>query len=106
MMQAIDEMAAHREGQDHLAPSKTVENRPAPVVTADEECALRKKMKCHKSLRHRAYEPVRNIAQLGADKAKAEAQAALLIKLVDKYPDMVDSPGLSGVGANAIRTKR
>src|SRR5690606_1655495 len=90
MMQGIDEMAAQREGKITLR-QVTVENRPAPEVTADEIVALRKKMKMSQkvfAMRIRtSAETLRNWEQ---DKDKPNAQAALLIKLVEQYPDMFD----------------
>lgn len=90
MMQGIDEMAAQREGKITLR-QVTVENKPAPTVSADEIVALRKKMRMSQqvfAMRIRtSTETLRNWEQ---DKAKPNAQAAVLIKLVEQYPDMVE----------------
>lgn len=90
MMQGVDEMAAHREGKITLRQVE-VEEKPAPIVTADEIVALRKKM--HMSQRvfamriRTSTETLRNWEQ---DKSKPNAQAALLIRLVERYPDMTE----------------
>lgn len=90
MMQGIDEMAAHREGKITLRQVE-VDEKPAPSVTAEEIVALRKKM--HMSQRvfamriRTSTETLRNWEQ---DKSKPNAQAALLIKLVERYPDMTE----------------
>ncbi|MEH6564727.1 MAG: helix-turn-helix domain-containing protein [Halopseudomonas sp.] len=90
MMQGIDEMAAQREGKITLR-QVTVESRPAPEVTADEIVALRKKMKMsQKVFAMRVRTSVETLRNWEQNKAKPNAQAALLIKLVEQYPDMVD----------------
>lgn len=90
MMQGMDEMAAQREGKITLR-QVTVEDKPAPRVTAEEIVALRKKMKMSQrvfAMRIRTSpETLRNWEQ---DKARPNAQAALLLKLVEQYPDMVE----------------
>lgn len=90
MMQGVDEMAAHREGKITLRQVE-VDEKPAPTVTAEEIVALRKKM--HMSQRvfamriRTSTETLRNWEQ---DKSKPNAQAALLIRLVERYPDMTE----------------
>lgn len=90
MMQGIDDMAAHRQGKITLRQVE-IDERPAPTVTAAQIVALRKRM--HMSQRVFAMcirtspETLRNWEQ---DKSKPNAQAALLIKLVEQYPDMTD----------------
>ncbi|WP_339665181.1 helix-turn-helix domain-containing protein [uncultured Pseudomonas sp.] len=90
MMQGVDEMAAQREGKITLRQVK-VESRPAPEVTANDIVALRKKMKMsQKVFAMRVRTSVETLRNWEQDKAKPNAQAALLIKLVEQYPDMVD----------------
>lgn len=90
MMQGIDEMAAQREGKITLR-QVSVDSRPAPEVTADEIVALRKKMKMsQKVFAMRVRTSVETLRNWEQNKAKPNAQAALLIKLVEQYPDMVD----------------
>lgn len=90
MMQGVDEMAAHREGKITLRQVE-VDEKPTPTVTAEEIVALRKKM--HMSQRvfamriRTSTETLRNWEQ---DKSKPNAQAALLIRLVERYPDMTE----------------
>lgn|SRR5690554_6689467 len=90
MMQGVDEMAAHREGKITLRQVE-VDEKPAPIVTAKEIVALRKKMRMSQrvfAMRIRTSpETLRNWEQ---DKSKPNAQAALLIRLVERYPDMTD----------------
>lgn len=90
MLQGVDEMGAHREGKITLRQVE-VDERPAPTVTAEEIVALRKRM--HMSQRvfamriRTSTETLRNWEQ---DKSKPNAQAALLIRLVERYPDMTE----------------
>jgi putative transcriptional regulator len=90
MMTGIAEMAAHREGKITLR-HVDVESMPAPTVTAKEIVALRKKMRMSQQVFARRIrtspETLRNWEQ---DKSKPNAQAALLIRLVKQYPDMVE----------------
>lgn len=89
LMQGVGEMAAQREGKITLRQT-ILEARPAPEVTAEEIVALRKKMKMSQAVFARrmrtSTETLRNWEQ---EKSKPNAQAALLIKLVEQYPDMV-----------------
>ena len=83
-------MAAQREGKITLRQVK-VESRPAPEVTANDIVALRKKRKMsQKVFAMRVRTSVETLRNWEQDKAKPNAQAALLIKLVEQYPDMVD----------------
>lgn len=90
LMQGVEEMAAHREGKITLRTS-TLEDKPAPHVSADEIVALRKKLRMSQSVFARrirtSTETLRNWEQ---QKSRPNTQAALLIKLVEQYPDMVE----------------
>lgn len=93
MMQGVSEMAAQREGKITLR-QNTVEDKPAPKVSAQEIVALRGKLHMSQTVFARRIRTspgtLRNWEQ---DKSKPNAQAALLIKLVEKFPDMVDRLG-------------
>lgn len=93
MMQGVTEMAAQREGKITLR-QNTVEDKPAPEVSAQEIVALRGKLHMSQTVFARRIRTspstLRNWEQ---DKSKPNAQAALLIKLVEKFPDMVDRLG-------------
>nr|WP_314578525.1 helix-turn-helix domain-containing protein [uncultured Pseudomonas sp.] len=90
MMQGIEEMAAHREGKITLR-SDTYERKPAPDVSAQEIVALRERLHMSQNVFARrirtSASTLRNWEQ---EKSKPNAQAALLIKLVEKFPDMVE----------------
>ena len=90
MMSGVADMAAQRQGKITLR-QFPVEELPAPSITAAEIVALRKKMRMSQQVFARrirtSTETLRNWEQ---DKSKPNAQAALLIKLVGRYPDMVE----------------
>lgn len=90
LMQGVEEMAAHRQGKITLRHT-TVESQPAPEVSAQEIVALREKLHMSQSVFARrirtSTSTLRNWEQ---EKARPNAQAALLIKLVERYPDMVE----------------
>jgi len=90
LMQGVGEMAAQREGKITLRQS-TVEDKPVPEVSAQEIVALRDKLHMSqavfaKSIRTSAS-TLRNWEQ---EKSRPNAQAALLIRLVESFPDMID----------------
>ena len=90
MMQGVTEMAAHREGKITLRTFDAVE-KPAPSVSAKEIVALRKKLRMSQAVFARRIRTstgtLRNWEQ---QKSKPNTQAALLIRLVEQYPDMVE----------------
>ncbi len=90
MMTGVTDMASHRQGKITLRQAP-LEELPAPDVTAAEIVALRKKMRMSQQVFARrirtSAETLRNWEQ---DKSRPNAQAALLIRLVSKYPDMFD----------------
>ncbi|MGK4341636.1 DNA-binding transcriptional regulator [Ectopseudomonas oleovorans] len=90
MMQGVTEMAAHREGKITLR-QYAVEEKPAPEVTAQEIIDLRKRLHMSQAVFAKRIrtspDTLRNWEQ---EKSKPNTQAALLIKLVKQFPDMVD----------------
>ncbi|KOY03767.1 helix-turn-helix domain-containing protein [Pseudomonas nunensis] len=93
LMQGVDEMAAQREGKITLR-NTTVEDKPAPEVGAQEIVALREKLHMSQAVFAKRIRTspstLRNWEQV---KSKPNAQAALLIRLVEKFPDMVERLG-------------
>lgn len=90
LMTGVEEMSAHREGKITLRTS-TLEEKPAPQVSAAEIVALRKKLRMSQAVFARrirtSTETLRNWEQ---QKSRPNTQAVLLIKLVEQYPDMVE----------------
>ena len=90
LMQGVNEMGEHREGTITLRQYE-VEAMPAPEVTAAEIVSLREKLHMSQPVFARQIrtspDTLKNWEQ---SKSKPNAQAALLIKLVQRFPDMVD----------------
>lgn len=89
MMQGVEDMAAHRQGKITLR-QYAAEEKPAPEVTAQEIIALRQQLRMSQAVFAKRLrtspDTLRNWEQ---EKSKPNTQAALLIKLVKQYPDMV-----------------
>ncbi len=88
------------EGSDALADARTgkqtlrtheVKMHPAPDVTADELLALRARLRLSRPVfaRYLRTNP-RTLENWEQGRAKPNAQAALLIRLVEKFPDTVE----------------
>ncbi|ALE88053.1 helix-turn-helix domain-containing protein [Pseudomonas versuta] len=90
LTQGVNEMGEHREGKITLRQYE-VEAMPAPEVTAAEIVSLREKLHMSQPVFARQIrtspDTLKNWEQ---SKSKPNAQAALLIKLVQRFPDMVD----------------
>ena len=90
LMQGVNEMGEHRKGKITLRQYE-VEAMPAPEVTAAEIVSLREKLHMSQPVFARQIrtspDTLKNWEQ---SKSKPNAQAALLIKLVQRFPDMVD----------------
>jgi putative transcriptional regulator len=83
-------LAEHREGKRTLR-THVVKVRPAPRVTGAEVKRLRERMNLSLSLfAHTLRTNVRTLENWEQGRAKPNAQAALLIKLVARYPDTVE----------------
>jgi putative transcriptional regulator len=90
MMQGVEDMTAHREGKITLR-QYAAEEKPVPVVTAQEIVALRKKLRMSQAVFAKRIrtspDTLRNWEQ---GKSNPNTQAALLIKLVKQFPDTAD----------------
>ena len=89
LSEGMSALADTRQGKRTLR-THAVEYRPAPVVTPKELMRLRKSLKISRSL-FAAYlrTNVRTLENWEQGRAKPNAQAALLIHLVKRYPDTV-----------------
>ncbi len=90
LMQGVDEMSAQREGKITLRQCEV--EQPAPVtISAVEIVAIREKMNMSQSVFARRFhvkpETLRNWER---SKSQPNEQAAVLLKLVAQYPDMID----------------
>lgn len=90
MMQGVSEMSAQRQGKITLR-QYSATDKPVPTVTAQEIVALRDKLHMSQQVFARSIRTsastLRNWEQ---KKSTPNAQAALLIKLVEQFPDMVE----------------
>ena len=88
--EGFDALADERVGKRTLR-THELEAMPAPEVTADELLALRERLHLSRSVfaRYLRTNP-RTLENWEQGRARPNAQAALLIRLVERYPDTVD----------------
>lgn len=90
LQEGFEALADAREGKRTLR-THEVEARPAPEVTAEEITALRERLHLSRPVlaRYLRTNP-RTLENWEQGRAKPNAQAALLIRLVERYPDTVE----------------
>ena len=95
LSEGIDALADARHGKRTLR-THSMEFRPAPTVTPKELIRVRKNLKLSRAL-FAVYlrTNVRTLENWEQGRAKPNAQAALLINLVKRYPDTVQ--GLASI---------
>jgi putative transcriptional regulator len=88
--EGFDALAEERAGKRTLR-THEVEMRPVPDVTAEELVSLRERLKLSRPVfaRYLRTNP-RTLENWEQGRAKPNAQAALLIRLVERYPDTVE----------------
>lgn len=88
--EGFDALTNARTGKQTLR-THEVEIHPAPDVTADELLALRERLHLSRPVfaRYLRTNP-RTLENWEQGRAKPNAQAALLIRLVEKFPDTVE----------------
>ena len=85
----LDALAGQRAGMRTLR-TVVVEARPAPQVDARELVALRKRLHLSRALFARYLRTnLRTLENWEQGRARPNAQAALLIRLVERFPDTV-----------------
>ena len=90
MMQGVTDMAAHREGKITLR-QFTAKSRSAPTISALQIVELRNKLNMSQQVfAHRIRTSPETLRNWEQAKSKPNAQAVVLIKLVEQYPDMFD----------------
>ncbi len=88
--EGLDALTAQRAGKRTLR-TVVVEVRPAPQVDARELVALRKRLHLSRALFARYLRTnLRTLENWEQGRARPNAQAALLIRLVECFPDTVD----------------
>lgn len=89
LAEGFDALAQARSGKRTLR-THAVEASPAPEVTAAEVIALRERLNLSRPVFARYLRTnARTLENWEQGRAKPNAQAALLLRLVEKYPDTV-----------------
>lgn len=89
LAEGFEALAKEREGKITLR-THALEEKDAPVVTAKDLVRVRKKLNLSRAVFARCLRTnVRTIENWEQGRAKPNAQAALLIRLVERYPDTV-----------------
>lgn len=89
LTEGFEALAAERQGKITLR-THAVEKKSAPKVTAKELVRVREKLNLSRAVFARCLRTnVRTIENWEQGRAKPNAQAALLIRLVARYPDTV-----------------
>lgn len=88
--EGFDALADERAGKRTLR-THEIEAKPAAIVTAEELVALRERLHLsrHVFARYLRTNP-RTLENWEQGRARPNAQAALLIRLVERYPDTVE----------------
>ena len=89
LVEGFDALADQRAGKRTLR-THAVKPKPVPQIRADELTKVREDMKLSRGLFARYLRTnVRTLENWEQGRAKPNAQAALLIRLVQRYPDTV-----------------
>lgn len=90
IVEGFDALSNARAGKQTLR-THEVETNPVPEVTAAELVALRERLHLSRAVfaRYLRINP-RTLENWELGRAKPNAQAALLIRLLEKFPDMVE----------------
>lgn len=90
LCQGLDALAAARQGKRTLK-THTVEHKPVPALSPKDLIRVREDLRLSRAL-FAAYlrTNVRTLENWEQGRAKPNAQAALLIHLVKRFPDTVD----------------
>lgn len=90
LTEGLDALASERQGKVTLK-HHAVEMNPAPIVTAEELLSLREKLNLSRRVFARYLRTnERTLENWEQGRAKPNAQAALLIRMVEIYPDTVE----------------
>ena len=90
LTEGFDALQDQRQGKVTLK-QHTAEMSPAPVVTAEEVVKLRQRLHLSRAVFARYLRTnERTLENWEQGRAKPNAQAALLIRMVERYPDTVE----------------
>lgn len=89
LTEGVEALANERQGKQTLRTTHA-ELRPVPTVTGDEVLAIRSHLNLSRAVFARYLRTnARTLENWEQGRAKPNAQAAVLLKLVEKYPDTV-----------------
>jgi putative transcriptional regulator len=89
LKEGFEALQAEREGKITLRTTK-VKRKPAPEISAEDLIALREKLHLSRPVfAHVLRTNPRTLENWEQGRAKPNAQAALLIRMVDRFPDTV-----------------
>lgn len=90
LKEGFDALEASRKGKVTLR-EHVVEKKPAPVITPEELLALREKLHLSRTVFARYLRTnERTLENWEQGRASPNAQAAILIRMVERYPDTVE----------------
>jgi len=93
LMQGVEDMAAQRKGKITLR-QVTLEPQPAPDISAGDIIRLREKMHMSQTVfAHHLRTKPETLRNWERGKARPNPHASLLMRLVARYPDMVERLG-------------
>ncbi|PHV05154.1 transcriptional regulator [Janthinobacterium sp. BJB412] len=94
LMEEVDALQAEREGKLTLKKT-TLAFTPMPKMTATEVAQLRSRLNLSQQVfARRLRTEVRTIANWEQGVSRPNAQASILLRLVSKYPDLLDEIAL------------
>ncbi len=90
LVEGFDALAAQRDGKRTLR-THAIKAKPAPRVSAADVTRLRERMNLSRAVFARYLRTnVRTVENWEQGRARPNAQAAVLIKLVERFPDTVE----------------
>ncbi|MBB3119872.1 helix-turn-helix domain-containing protein [Pseudoduganella violacea] len=93
MMEGFDALQAEREGKLTLKRT-SLEHRPMPRLSAEEVANIRRKLNVSQQVFARQLRiEARTIANWEQGISRPNAQASILLKLVECYPELLDKIG-------------
>lgn len=94
LKEGLEALAEERAGKVTLR-TQVVDHRPPVVMTADEVVQLRTKLNMSQSVFARRFRTeTKTIANWEQGRSKPNAQAAILLKLIELHPELLDEIAL------------
>ena len=94
LTEGFDALQQQREGKRTLR-TVTLESKPAPTLSAQDVVSVREQLNLSRAVfAHYLRTNPRTLENWEQGRAKPNAQAAVLIKMVEKYPDTIERLGM------------